>query len=187
MAENEDQELLYREYVRLAEAGNTYVRDALSDVRLLGGVGAVLAWDPVVRYLDLDAKLDQPVTPIGFTTLLLVVMFLLFFNLFKQSIFFFYLARMRRLEERLNRQLAADGEPVFALAQAWPGWQRRVHDPIAAATFLIFYSILIAFPAAIMSLQGFGAWVPAYVGLALFLVALHAGAVWHITRALRRS
>jgi len=74
VAETDERDLLYREYVRLAEAGNAYVRDALSDVRLLGGVGAVLAWDPLARYLDLDAKLEQPVTPIGFTTLFLVML-----------------------------------------------------------------------------------------------------------------
>jgi len=87
-AETGERDLLYQEYVRLAEAGNALVRDALSDVKLLGGVAAVLAWEPLAGYLELDARLELPVTPIGFTTLLLVVMFLLFYNLLKQSIFF---------------------------------------------------------------------------------------------------
>ena len=117
--DGEAREFLYREYARLAECCNGYVKDALSDIKLLGGIGAVLAWDPVSRMLELDARLNQPVTPVGFVTLLLVVMFVLFYNLLKQSIFFFYQARMRRLEARLNA-FHPGAEPAFALALAWP-------------------------------------------------------------------
>src|SRR3546814_8582412 len=65
-ADSEARDFLYREYARLAECCNGYVKGALTDIKLLGGIGAVLAWDPVSRMLDLDANLDQPVTPVGF-------------------------------------------------------------------------------------------------------------------------
>lgn len=66
----EDRDLLYKEYVRLAECCNGYIKDSLQDIKLLGAIGAVLAWDPVTRMLELDARMNQPVTPVGFTTLL---------------------------------------------------------------------------------------------------------------------
>lgn len=179
-------DLLYDEYVRIANVGNGYVKEALSDIKLLGGIGAVLAWDPVARLLDLDTQFDQPVTPVGFTTLLLVVMFLLFYNLLKQSIFFFHQARMRRFEQRLNA-LYPGPEPVFALALAWPAWQRRVHDRIALPTFLIFYLILIAFPATLMVFQGFPVWAAGYVGLAALLALSHLASITYLVRALERD
>jgi hypothetical protein len=185
-ADGETRELLYKEYVRLSECCNGYVKDALSDIKLLGGIGAVLAWDPVSRMLELDARLDQPVTPVGFTTLLLVVMFVMFYNLLKQSIFFFHQARMRRFEARLNA-LYPGAEPVFALALAWPDWQRRVHDRIAVPTFTIFYMILIVFPTTLMVLQGFGAWAIFYAGLAVVLALGHLATLLHLVRCLERD
>ncbi|ABI57932.1 hypothetical protein ACN2MM_13740 [Alkalilimnicola ehrlichii MLHE-1] len=184
--ENQHEERLYREYVRLSECCNNYIRDALSDIKLLGGIGAVLAWDPVARMLELNARLDQPVTPVGFTTLLLVVMFVMFYNLMKQSIFFFHQARMRRFEARLNA-LHADSEPIFALATAWPDWQRRVHDRVAVPTFLIFYTILIGFPTTLMVLQGFDYWAVFYAVLAVLLATGHLVSVLHLVRSLERD
>src|SRR3546814_13731308 len=95
-------------------SSDPYVKGALTDIKLLGGIGAVLAWDPVSRMLDLDAHLDQPVTPVGFIALLLVVMFVLFYNLLKQPILFYYQARMRRFETRLNA-FYPGAAPPFAL------------------------------------------------------------------------
>lgn len=184
--DGEARDFLYREYSRLAECCNGYVKDALSDIRMLGGIGAVLAWDPVSRMLDLNAKLDQPVTPVGFITLLLVVMFVLFYNLLKQSIFFFYQARMRRFETRLNA-FYPGAEPAFALTLAWPDWQRGVHDRIALLTFAIFYVILIGFPTTLMVLQGFRVWAIFYFGLALLLALGHLGSVLRLVRYLERD
>lgn len=184
--DGEARDFLYREYARLAECCNGYVKDALSDIGMLGGIGAVLAWDPVSRMLDLNAKLDQPVTPVGFITLLLVVMFVLFYNLLKQSIFFFYQARMRRFETRLNAMYPGT-EPAFALTLAWPDWQRGVHDRIALITFAIFYVILVGFPTTLMVLQGFRLWAIFYFGLALLLALCHLGSVRRLVRYLERD
>src|SRR5690606_4377278 len=182
----EARDFLYREYARLAECCDGYVKDALSDIRMLGGISAVLAWDPVSRMLDLNAKLDQPVTPVGFITLLLVVMFVLFYNLLKQSIFFFYQARMRRFEDRLNAMYPGT-EPAFALTLAWPDWQRGVHDRIALLTFAIFYVILIGFPTTLMVLQGFRLWAIFYFALALLLALGHLASVLRLVRYRERD
>jgi hypothetical protein len=186
VADGEDRDLLYKEYVRLADCCNGYIKDSLSDIKLLGAIGAVLAWDPVARMLELDARMNQPVTPVGFTTLLLVVMFLLFYNLLKQSIFFFHQARMRHFEIRLNAHYPG-AEPIFALALKWPDWQRRVHDRIAIPTFIIFYMILILFPTSLMVLQGFGLWAVFYAGLAVVLALCHLASVLYLVRCLERD
>ena len=136
--------------------------------------------------LDLDAQLNQPVTPVGFITLLLVVMFVLFYNLMKQSILFFYQARMRRFETLLNACYPG-AEPAFALTLAWPGWQRAVHDRIALLTFTIFYMILIGFPTTLMVLQGFRLWAIFYFVLALLLALGHLASVMQLVRCLERD
>src|SRR3546814_12151914 len=107
--------------------------------------------------LDLDAHLDQPVTPVGFIALLLVVMFVLFYNQLKQSILFYYQARMRRFETRLNA-FYPSAEQTFALTLAWPVWQRGVHDRLALLTYGIFSIILLGFTTVMMVLPGFRPW-----------------------------
>jgi hypothetical protein len=104
----------------------------------------------------------------------------------KQSIFFYHQARMRRFEQRLN-VLYPGSEPVFALALAWPDWQRRVHDRVALPAFAIFYLILIAFPATLMVLQGFGLWAIFYAGLAVLLALCHLAGFLHLVRSLERD
>lgn len=51
--------------MRLSEVCNDYIHRSLGDTRLFGSIGALLAWDPVVRLFELDARLEQPVTPWG--------------------------------------------------------------------------------------------------------------------------
>ena len=97
-------ERVYAEYVRLSEVCNDFIHRSLGDIRLFGSIGALLAWDPLARLFELDAQLQQPVTPVGFLVLLLVIVLVMFFDLFKQSIFFFHLARMWELERVLNRE-----------------------------------------------------------------------------------
>lgn len=162
---------VYDEYVRLGNACDGYVKSALSDIRLFGSIGILLTWDPLARLLELDSTLQQPVTPVGFIVLLLVIVMVMFYDLFKQSIFFFHLDRMRRLERVLNR---GTDERVFHFAGAWPAWFRRTHAPIANAFFALFYLVIVGFPSTILYLQGYVPWMWLYLALAILLLAAHA-------------
>lgn len=172
---------VYAEYVRLANACDGYVKSALSDIRLFGSIGILLTWDPLARLLELDSKLHQPVTPVGFIVLLLVIVMVMFYDLLKQSIFFFHLDRMRRLEQVLN---GTGDEPAFHFAGAWPTWFRRTHAPVANAFFAIFYLIIVGFPCAILYLQGYTRWMWLYLALALVLLAVHGRIAIRVLRSL---
>lgn len=165
-------ERVYGEYIRLSAACHDYIRGAMGDIRLFGAVAALLAWDPLARLLELDSRLQQPVTPVGFLVLLLVMALVMFFDLFKQSIFFFHLQRMRELEQVLNRDTG--GPPLFHLAGGWPTWFRRHHAPLARIFWGIFYLLVLVFPSTVLYLQGYVGWLPAYLATGCILLFLHA-------------
>ncbi|GHE21640.1 hypothetical protein [Halomonas urumqiensis] len=176
---------VYEEYVRLNGVCNDYIHRSLGDIRLFGSIGALLAWDPLARLFELDAELQQPVTPVGFLVLLLVIVLVMFFDLFKQSIFFFHLIRMRELEDVLNR---ASGERVelFHLAGGWPAWFRRYHAPVAQCFWGVFYLLVVVFPAIILFLQDYASWLFAYLPTAFILLALHAHCANRVVNSLGR-
>lgn len=174
---------VYEEYVRLSEVCNDYIHRSLGDIRLFGSIGALLAWDPVVRLFELDARLEQPVTPVGFLILLLVIVLVMFFDLLKQSIFFFHLRRMRELEAVLNRAAGARG-PLFHIAGGWPAWFRRYHAPAANGFWGVFYLLVLVFPSIILYLQGYADWLFVYLPTALLLLGYHAWCALRVLHSL---
>ncbi|SEK99061.1 hypothetical protein SAMN04488129_1064 [Halomonas daqiaonensis] len=164
---------VYEEYVRISEVCNDYIHRSLGDIRLFGSIGALLAWDPLARLFELDAQLQQPVTPVGFLILLLLIVLVMFFDLLKQSIFFFHLQRMQALERVLNRAAGDRGE-LFHLAGGWPDWFRRYHAPAANGFWGVFYLLVVVFPSIILYLQEYGGWLFVYLPTAIVLLGLHA-------------
>lgn len=164
---------VYEEYVRLSGICNHYINDALRDIRIFGAVGALLAWDPLARLFELDARLQQPVTPVGFLVLLMVIVMVMFFDLLKQSIFFFHLSRMRELERVLNQGVEGGGQ-LFDIAGGWPVWFRRHHAPVATGFWGVFYLLVVAFPSVILWQQDYAAWLAIYLPTAVVLLGLHA-------------
>lgn len=173
---------VYAEYVRLGGICNDYIKNALGDIRLFGAIGALLVWDPLSRLLELDARLQQPVTPVGFLVLLLVTVLVMFYDLLKQSIFF-HLSRLRELERVLNRELGDQGA-LYHLAGGWPDWFRRHHVPVARGFWGVFYLLVVAFPSTLLLLQGYVAWVFVYLASALLLLGLHARCALEVLRSL---
>ena len=174
---------IYQEYVRVSGICNDYINSALTDIRLFGSVGALLTWDPLARLLELDVKLQQPVTPVGFLVLLLVIVMVMFYDLLKQSIFFFHLDRMRELENVLNGAVAGQRE-LFHIAGGWPSWFRRTHAPVANGFFTVFYLIIVGFPCAILYLQGYTGWLFVYLGAAAILLGAHAKCAVRVLKSL---
>lgn len=179
-------EKLYDEYIRLSNVCNDYIKSALTDIRLFGSVGALLTWDPLARLLELDVKLQQPVTPVGFIVLLLVITMVMFYDLLKQSIFFFHMERMRELEHVLNN-CCAEERKLFHVAGGWPTWFRRTHVPIAKGFFAVFYLIIVGFPCAILYLQNYTSWLWVYLGLAIVLLTAHARIAANVLSSLEQG
>lgn len=174
---------VYEEYVRLSEVCNDYIHRSLGDIRLFGSIGALLAWDPLARLFELDAQLQQPVTPVGFLVLLLVIVLVMFFDLLKQSIFFFHLQRMRELEGVLNRAAGDRGE-LFDIAGGWPDWFRRYHAPAAHGFWGVFYLLVVVFPSIILYLQEYAGWLFVYLPTAGLLLGYHAWCALRVLRSL---
>ena len=164
---------VYEEYIRLSGACNDYIKSALTDIRLFGSVGVLLTWDPLARLMELDTKLQQPVTPVGFIVLLLVIVMVMFYDLFKQSIFFFHMERMREFGHVLNAAADSDRK-LFHVAGGWPEWFRETHVPIAKGFFAIFYLSIVGFPCTILYLQGYLLWMVFYLTSAVVLLTTHA-------------
>lgn len=146
-------------------------------------MGALLTWDPFARLLELDVKLQQPVTPVGFLVLLLVIVMVMFYDLLKQSIFFFHLDRMRELENVLNGAVAGRRE-LFHIAGGWPHWFRRTHALVAHGFFTVFYLIIVGFACAILYLQGYTGWLFVYLGAAAILLGAHAKCAMCVRKSL---
>lgn len=174
---------IYEEYVRLNNTCNDYIKSALSDIRLFGSIGLLLSWDPLARLLELDEKLQQPVTPIGFIVLLLVILMVMFYDLLKQSIFFFHMRRMRELEHVLNMAVDSDRK-LFHLAGGWPDWFRQTHMSVAKGFFTVFYLVIVGFPCAILYIQDYPLWVGIYFILAVILLTAHARTAAKVLSAL---
>lgn len=174
---------IYQEYVRLSGICNDYINSALTDIRLFGSVGALLTWDPLARMLELDVKLQLPVTPVGFVVLLLVIVMVMFYDLLKQSIFFFHLDRMHELELVLN-QAAGGNRKLFHIAGGWPVWFKRTHSRVANGFFVVFYLIIVGFPCTILYLQGHTGWMAVYIGMAVVLLGAHARCAIRVLKSL---
>lgn len=175
---------VYEECVRLSNVCNDYIQRSLGDIRLFGSIGALLAWDPLARLFELDAQLQQPVTPVGFLVLLLVIVMVMFFDLLKQSIFFFHLQRMQALERVLNRAAGDRGE-LFHIASGWPDWFRRYHAPAANGFWGVFYLLVVVFPSIILYLQEYAAWLFVYLPTAVVLLGVHARCALRVLNSLK--
>ncbi|MDZ8225993.1 MULTISPECIES: hypothetical protein [unclassified Nostoc] len=117
MDSNSRLEYLYKEYVRLSEKAEEYIKSAFEDLKLMGVIGATIAlWKPIVDAIVLaNPKIDQSgILFLGFLSLLLVVAIIGFWNLIKQSFIIFFADNLQGYEEEIRKELnEADYSRVF--------------------------------------------------------------------------
>lgn len=108
MDSNQRLDYLYKEYVRLNQQAEEYIKSAFEDFKLMGVIGATIAlWKPVVDIIVLaNPKIDYSgLLFIGFLSLLLVVATIGFWNLIKQSFIIFFADNLQGYEEEIRREL----------------------------------------------------------------------------------
>ncbi|MBM0743779.1 hypothetical protein JOY44_19510 [Phormidium sp. CLA17] len=108
MDSNQRLDYLYKEYVRLNQQAEEYIRSAFEDFKLMGVIGATIAlWKPVVDIIVLaNPKIDYSgLLFIGFLSLLLVIATIGFWNLIKQSFIIFFADNLQGYEEEIRREL----------------------------------------------------------------------------------
>ena len=108
MDSNQRLDYLYKEYVRLNQQAEEYIKSAFEDFKLMGVIGATIAlWKPVVDVIVLaNPKINYSgLLFIGFLTLLLIVATIGFWNLIKQSFIIFFADNLQGYEEEIRREL----------------------------------------------------------------------------------
>lgn len=108
MDSNQRLDYLYKEYVRLNQQAEEYIKSAFEDFKLMGVIGATIAlWKPVVDFIVLaNPKINYSgLLFIGFLSLLLVVATIGFWNLIKQSFIIFFADNLQGYEEEIRREL----------------------------------------------------------------------------------
>jgi hypothetical protein len=103
---------LYKEYVRLSEQAEEYIKSAFEDFKLMGVIGATIAlWKPIVDAIQLaspDIDADGLLF-LGFLSLLLVIAIIGFWNLMKQSFIIFFADNLQGYEEEIRKALNEQG------------------------------------------------------------------------------
>ncbi len=108
MDSNQRLDYLYKEYVRLNQQAEEYIKSAFEDFKLMGVIGATIAlWKPVVDIIVLaNPKINYSgLLFIGFLSLLLVIATIGFWNLIKQSFIIFFADNLQGYEEDCRREL----------------------------------------------------------------------------------
>lgn len=118
---NSEQRLdyLYKEYVRLSQQAEEYIRSAFDDFKLMGVIGASIAlWKPIVDVIVLaNPRIDYSgLLFLGFLSLLLIIAIIGFWNLIKQSFIIFFADNLQGYEEELRKELhELQSSRVFSL------------------------------------------------------------------------
>lgn len=100
---------LYKEYVRLSEQAEQYIKSAFEDFKLLGVISAtIVLWKPIVDMIVIaNPKINYDgLLFLGFLSLLLVVAIVGFWNLIRQSFIIFFADNLQGYEEEIRKELS---------------------------------------------------------------------------------
>lgn len=105
---NQRLDYLYREYVRLSDKAEDFIKGAYEDFKLFGVVGAVVVlWKPISEViLSANPKLDPGLLLfLGFLSLLAVFGMIGLMNLIKQSYTWYYVYNLQIFETEIRKEL----------------------------------------------------------------------------------
>lgn len=142
----------YKEYTRLAELQENHLQSAFSDIKLLGALGAMLAWKPILN--SLSDRNDPVMLMLGFLALMFIALFLFFYGFMKQSVMLFYADQMKYYEKELRDRLNISHGTMFSSVINWKHWMMSIHEPIAKRFFGYFFLFVVAFPTLVILFSG---------------------------------
>ncbi len=100
---------LYKEYTRLNEKSEEYLKSSYEDFKFLGAIGAIIVfWKSIADIIVLsNAKVNySSILFLGFLSLLFTVAVIGFMNLVKQSYIFFFIDNLQGYEKDIRKELA---------------------------------------------------------------------------------
>lgn len=110
-------EYLYKEYVRLSDNAEAFIKSTLDDFKLFGVVGAIIViWKPISELiLSANSKLDPAlVLFLGFLSLLTILGVIALFNIYKQSYAWYLIYNLQLYEVEIRKEIGeAEDSKVF--------------------------------------------------------------------------
>ncbi len=166
-------EYLYKEYIRLSDLCDSYVKSSFDDFKLLSAIGVILVWKPFAELINVSSF----IVLLGFFAILFVIAILGTRDLLKKSFQNYYLSQVRHCEEELRRVLDQTNTPAFRVAANWENWKRQKHLPVTYRLYLIFIIAVTAVPSIALILQEPRWYAVIYAIVASFLLTVYLSAV----------
>jgi hypothetical protein len=111
-------EYLYKEYARLSDKAEDFIKNAYEDFKLLGVVSAVIViWKPISEVvLPISPKLNSSlILFLGFLSLLIVVGLIALTNLIKQSYTWYFVHNLQAYEVEIRKELGeVENSQIFS-------------------------------------------------------------------------
>ncbi len=142
-------EFRYKEMVRLSNILEQYSKSSFEDVKLLGSIGALLAFKPASSLLGIQ---DGLFLIVGFLAILIIISFVSFYGLLKQSLAVFYLDEISKFEKEFREGLIGGDVDIesFKVATNWKIAGSKKQREVAKMFYGIFYVVLIFFPTGVL-------------------------------------
>jgi hypothetical protein len=111
-------EYLYKEYARLSDKAEDFIKNAYEDFKLLGVVSAVIViWKPISEVvLPISPKLNSSlILFLDFLSLLIVVGLIALTNLIKQSYTWYFVHNLQAYEVEIRKELGeVENSQIFS-------------------------------------------------------------------------
>ena len=106
-------EYLYKEYVRLSDKSEDFIKSTYDDFKLFGVVSAIIViWKPISELIaTTNSKLDSNLFLfLGFLSLLTVLGIIALLNLVKQSYTWYFVHNLQAYETEIRKELGEAGD-----------------------------------------------------------------------------
>lgn len=154
-ADKQALEIHYRELARLADHSGNLTCTAFEDIKLLGGVGALLSWKPLLGQIaESGAQAQQVYLLLGYLLIVLALGIIGLAALMKQSVVLFYLREIQRYEAEIRRRLGQENADTFRVAAMWHQWSEKTQRPLGRLFYVHFYLIIVLFPSSVLLFSG---------------------------------
>ena len=144
-------DIYYRELARLADRTEELTRSAFEDIKLLGGIGALLSLKPLLGLFSVDSIPNpQLYLLLGFLLIALALGVIGYTALMKQSVILFYLQEIQRYESAIRSLLGQQTSQTFRVAEMWHFWAEKTQRRLGGLFYFHFYLIVVCFPTIVL-------------------------------------
>ena len=158
MSTDSDQRLeyLYREYVRLSDKAEDFIRNTYDDFKMFGAVSAVIViWKPIAELITPEnSQVDSSlILFLGFLSLLTVLGIIALLNLVKQSYTWYFVHNLQAYEKEIREALGEEeGSQIFSfnIAKEEKRFVTAVYRLSLRALVMSFAFAVIAVPSIVL-------------------------------------